>query len=70
MSFKDVLISYSLFGIFALALITFGVQMSQDNNANNTITDNPIINSTFNKLQSNLSVFQSNAQDIGYSSYL
>lgn len=62
MSFREILINFSLIGIFMLAFITFAVQMTDDNSANNTLIQNPLINSTFNKLQSNLSVFQSNAQ--------
>lgn len=62
MSFREIIINFALIGVFMLALITFGVQMTSDNSANNSLLENPFINSTFNNLQTDLSTFQSNAQ--------
>lgn len=62
MSFRETFINFSLVGIFMLAMITFGVQMTNENSANNTLLDNEFINSTFQNLQTNLSTFQSDAE--------
>lgn len=54
--------SFMLVGLFLFAMINFGAQIVLDNNANNSIIDDPRINLTYSKLQGNLSDVSSDAE--------
>lgn len=52
MAIKDLAISLVLIGLFAFALLSFGIGLAADNNANQSISDDPRIN-TFQENVSN-----------------
>lgn len=61
-SFRNLFITFTLVGVFVLAMISFGSQLQKDNNADGSILDDQRINNTFIKLGGNLSKFNSTAQ--------
>lgn len=62
MEFKGLLITTLLIGLFLFAIISFGVNLSLDNNQNATILQNKAINKTFGQLGTNLSNSRSTAE--------
>lgn len=65
--FKGIVIPLLLAGVFAFAMISFGVQMQLDNSASSTLLNNTRINSTYTSLITNLNdtqtVYQQQAED-------
>ena len=55
MGIKGIAISLLLAGVFAFAMISFGIQFANDNNTNVSIIQDSTINSTFAELNTNLS---------------
>ncbi len=62
MDFKNLFGTMVISGIFVLAMISFITIIQTDNNANQTITDNELINSSYFDLIGNLSDTRSNSQ--------
>lgn len=62
MGLKDTFINYALVGLFIIAIISFGIGLANENNSSVSIADDSMINSTFNKLQSNITLFESQSQ--------
>lgn len=54
--------NFAIIGIMVLASIFFIVQTQTDNDTNTSILENQIINSTFTKLQDNLTAYSSTTQ--------
>jgi len=48
MGFKDLVIGMVMVGIFAIAIMSFGIIYAQDNESNNSISDSPFISGSFN----------------------
>lgn len=61
-SFKDVFITFTIVGIFMFAMISFVFELQDSNGVINTIKENELLNNTFNRLETNLSTFGSQAQ--------
>lgn len=61
---KSLLVSILLVGLFAYAIISVGVNMAEDNNANFSIADNPIINASFRRVDTNLSSAEDSSSDL------
>ncbi len=49
-SFRESLIALLLISVFTVSLISFGVQLAEDNDVNNTILNNDIINRSFGNI--------------------
>lgn len=47
MGLKEMFISFLLVGLFFIAMVNFGANLATDNNSNQSILNNPRINSTF-----------------------
>ncbi len=47
MGLKEMVISFVLVGLFFVAMVNFGANLAIDNNANQSILEDPRINSTF-----------------------
>ena len=62
MSFQKTFIGFALVGLFAFAIISFGVGMANDNNSNDSILDDSSINKMNSTLGSSLSGFRSLSQ--------
>lgn len=62
-SLRSFFITISLIGLFVLAAISFQAGLPLENNQTATILDNEVINDTFNRLETNLSGFQSSTQE-------
>ena len=62
MAFKDLIIGVVLTGLFAIALITFGIQIASDNNAVNSLANESIIASFNASLQDNLRSIRQDTQ--------
>ncbi len=52
--FKGLIITALLVGLFIFALISFGVQLAKNSDANMSILDNPAINDSFVSIESKL----------------
>ena len=61
-SFRGTFITFALIGLLVFATISFVFGFQRDNEIDETILENPIINSTFNRLGTNLSSFGSDTQ--------
>lgn len=61
-NFRGLIIAFLLVGLFFFAMISFGVQINEDNDANTSITNIPFINSTYTSLQTNLSSSSTTSQ--------
>ena len=64
MSFKSLFIGFVLISLFAVAMINFSVNLSSDNNSNNSIVNEPTgtIRTINKSLSTNLSSFQTISQ--------
>lgn len=62
MGFKKLWINYALIGLFVFLMLAFIVQFQIDNSQPETILENPLINKTYQGLQTNLSTFGSASQ--------
>jgi len=51
----------ALTGLIIFAFISFALILQQDNDAEEYLTDDPIINKSFGKLETDLSAFENNA---------
>ena len=60
--FKGLIISFILVGLFAFAMINFGVQLSLENDSNQSILENSAINRSYHRLESNLTELRDEAQ--------
>jgi hypothetical protein len=63
MEFKKLFISFALLGLIVFGMLSFIIIFQSDNNATERITNNQIINNTYNDLYSNLSQAQSDASN-------
>ncbi len=54
---------FAIIGIMVLSAIFFIATTQSDNNTNSSILEHPIINSTFNKLQTNLTDYMESTQE-------
>jgi len=61
-SFMSYIISVVLVALFAFALISFGVQLADDNSTNVSILNNNAINRSYENLEYNLSSVRDNAE--------
>ena len=61
-SFRETFLIFSLIGIFVFSMLSFGITLQSDNGVTDPITNNPVINSTFNRLETNLSSYGSQTQ--------
>ena len=61
-SFREIFITFSLIGVFIFSMMSFIVVMQVDNDVEEGILSNPIINSTYTKLETNLTNFRSETQ--------
>lgn len=59
--FKDLFITFALLGVFALAMFSFGVEISINNNSNNSLGNEPSMKNLNSSLISDLSSFNSKA---------
>jgi hypothetical protein len=55
MDFKKLFVSFALLGIIIFGMMSFIIKFQTDNNSPERLTDNQIINNTYNSLFSNLS---------------
>ena len=62
LGFKSMFIGLVLCSLFFYAMLSFGNGISLENNSNSSILNNPDLNKTFIKLNSNLSSFQGISQ--------
>ncbi len=62
MSFQKIFIAFTLTGLFALAMISFGVQIASENDSDNSILDDPSISKVNASLFRNLTTYQSMSQ--------
>lgn len=62
LSFRTMIIGALLIAFFSLALINFGIKFADDNNLNQSIMDDPRINSTFFTLTNQLADGQNISQ--------
>jgi hypothetical protein len=51
---EQIFIGFALVGLFIFAMISFGVQLQQDNNVTEGIIENDVINKTYSDLSSEL----------------
>lgn len=61
MEFKKIFINFALLGLIVFGIMSFIIIFQSDNNSVERITNNQIINRTYNDLYSNLSSSQSTA---------
>lgn len=61
-SFRETFLIFALIGIFVFSMLSFGITLQLNNGVTDPITNNPVINSTFNRLESNLSSYGSQTQ--------
>jgi len=61
-NFRNLIVSILLTGLFFVAIISFGAQLASNNNANSSILDSPVINSTYGNISSDLSSSDSQVQ--------
>lgn len=61
-SFKEIFTTFALIGLLIFATISFIVTTQRNNNVDETILENPVINKTYTRLESNLSEFGSQTQ--------
>lgn len=64
--FKELWINYVVAALFVFVIFGFLVQLPLKNNVSNSITNNAIINSSYNNLNSSLSGLQSQANQTRY----
>lgn len=62
MNFRKLWINYALIGLFVFLFLSFIVIFQTDNSQSETILENPLLNRTYQGLQTNLSTFGSTAQ--------
>jgi hypothetical protein len=62
MEFKKIFLNFALLGLIVFGMMSFIIIFQFDNNSNERITDNQIINKTYNDLYANLSSSQTTAQ--------
>jgi len=60
---KSFVISSLLIGLFAIALVSFGVKIAENNNANQTILDNEAISSGYTSINSSLAKSQTDFEN-------
>ena len=51
---KSLVVTILLVGLFAYAIISVGVQMAEDNDANQSIIDHPIISASYGNISEDL----------------
>ena len=61
-SLRTTFVTFALIGLFIFAMISFIVTTQQDNDVSETILENPVINKTYTKLETNLSGLESQTQ--------
>ncbi len=61
--FKGLIIAMALTGLVMFCLINFAIQTASDNNANQSIIDNPVISRTFANLSDDMSGLEAKAQE-------
>ena len=61
-NFQKMFIGFTLAGLLAFAIMTFGVTLQQDNNANETLLENTLINSSYQSLQVNFNDMRNRSQ--------
>lgn len=62
MEFKGLIITALLVGLFIFAVISFGIQLAENNNANMSILNNPSINKSFASITSELEEAEDTAE--------
>lgn len=62
-SFREVFLTFALIGLFVFGILSFGIKIQQDNEVSDTILNNSQINSSFEKLQTNLSSISDQTQE-------
>lgn len=62
MEFKKIFINFALLGLIVFGMMSFIIIFQSDNNSTERITNNQIINKTYNDLYANLSTSQTTAQ--------
>ena len=62
MSFKKVFVAFILASLFTFALISFGFNMSINNNSDQNILDDPTLNSSFSDLEKDLEDLEEKTQ--------
>lgn len=67
-SFKNIFVTFALFGLLVYSLMSFIVKIQIDNDAENNLLDNEIINKSFYQLESNLTSAEekANQQKAGF----
>lgn len=60
-NFRQVYINFALMGLFTLAIISFVYTIQADNTTGDTILNDPLLNSSFNSLESDLNNLQDEA---------
>jgi hypothetical protein len=61
MEFKKMFINFALLGLIVFGMLSFVIIFQSDNNSTERVTNNQIINKTYNELYANLSSSQSTA---------
>lgn len=59
--FKGLLVNLALAGLIVFCIIALGISLQENNNSAENITDNQIINTSYNNLRSGLESIESNA---------
>ena len=54
MEFKSLLVSTLLIGLFIVALLSFGINLANNNDADNILLDDPALNATFSEMEDEL----------------
>jgi len=61
-SFREIWTTFIIIGVLMFSMISFIVISQQNNDVENTILENPLINSTFVNLEQNLSVLEADTE--------
>jgi len=59
--FRNLFIAFLLVGLFFFSMVNFGIQLSNENDANSSLLDHDAINRSFNDLSSKLGSSDENA---------
>jgi hypothetical protein len=65
---RTFLISFLLVGLFAIAMVAFGVNLASEHGANATITDNPKISSVYDSINDSIRGSRATAVGVGNAS--
>jgi len=61
-NFRQIFVVFALLGIFILAMVSFGSNIAVENNANQTILNDPTFGQTFSNLNESLKTFDTQSQ--------